>query len=131
MVEKLFLVAFLKKQNWAYLISLIVLSFMQFGFIVCRVEGYRNILKLSCTPLATASYEAFLKSKKRSWTSLPVTFSAWFLKKTIYFTKFYQSCSYMYVIICWPSCDVINCEINIIFLIKPFFLHNQKVKTTA
>ena len=24
-------------------------------------------------------------------------------------------------IVCWPSCDVINFEINLIFLIKPFF----------
>ena len=28
----------------------------------------------------------------------------------------------------FPSCDVINFEINLIFLIKPFFLHDQKVK---
>ena len=33
------------------------------------------------------------------------------------------------VILCEPGCVVINFEINLIFLIKPFFLHSQKVKT--
>ena len=30
------------------------------------------------------------------------------------------------VIFCKPGCDVINFEINLIFLIKPFFLHAKK-----
>ena len=38
---------------------------------------------------------------------------------------------YVYVIICWPGCDAINFEINIILLIKPFLRHNQNVKTAA
>ena len=33
------------------------------------------------------------------------------------------------VIVSQPNCDVINFEINGIFLIKPFLLHDQKVKT--
>ena len=28
----------------------------------------------------------------------------------------------------YPGCDVMDFEINVIFLIKPFFLHDQKVK---
>ena len=28
-----------------------------------------------------------------------------------------------------PGCDVMNFEVNLIFLIKPFFLHDQKVVT--
>ena len=32
-------------------------------------------------------------------------------------------------IACFPGCDVRNFEIKLIFLIKPFFLHDQKVKT--
>ena len=35
-------------------------------------------------PPALTSYKAFLKSKKRSGTSLSVSFSAWFLKKNIF-----------------------------------------------
>ena len=33
------------------------------------------------------------------------------------------------VVFCRPGCDVIKLEINLIFLIKPFFLNDQKVKT--
>ena len=32
------------------------------------------------------------------------------------------------VIVCWPGSDVINFEINLIFLFKPFFLHGLKVR---
>ena len=31
------------------------------------------------------------------------------------------------VVVCTPGCDIINFEINLIFLIKLFFLHDQKV----
>ena len=41
-----------------------------------QVEGYRNILKLRCRPIALASYKAFLKNKNRSATSLLLSFSA-------------------------------------------------------
>ena len=44
--------------------------------MVCQVEGYRNVLKLSCRPLAFVLYKAFLKkNKKRSGASLPASFS--------------------------------------------------------
>ena len=33
------------------------------------------------------------------------------------------------VIICEPCWDVMKFEANLIFLIKPFFLYDQKVKT--
>ena len=32
-------------------------------------------------------------------------------------------------IVCWPGCDVMNFEINLVYIIKPFFLHSQKVMT--
>ena len=32
-------------------------------------------------------------------------------------------------IIYYPGCDVMSFEINLIFLIEPFFLHDQKVMT--
>ena len=35
----------------------ISLSFIQFVFIACQVEGYRNILKLSWKPLAFTSFK--------------------------------------------------------------------------
>ena len=32
-------------------------------------------------------------------------------------------------IVCYPGCDVMDFEINLIFLIEPFFQHDQKVMT--
>ena len=33
-------------------------------------------------------------------------------------------------IVCYPGCDVMDFEINLIFLVEPFFLHDdQKVLT--
>ena len=32
-------------------------------------------------------------------------------------------------IVCYPGCDVMDFEINLIILIEPFFLHDQKVMT--
>ena len=62
---------------------------MQFVFIVCQVKDYQIILKRSCRPLAFASDKALLKSKKRSGTSIPASFSAWLLKKNIALVIFY------------------------------------------
>ena len=43
------------------------LSFRQFIFIVWQAEGYQNILKLGCIPLAFTSYEVFHKNQKEVW----------------------------------------------------------------
>ena len=32
------------------------------------------------------------------------------------------------VSVCLPDCDIINFEINLLFLIKSFFLYDQKVE---
>ena len=32
-------------------------------------------------------------------------------------------------IVCYPGCDIMDFEINFIFQIEPFFLHDQKVMT--
>ena len=67
----------------------IIKSSIQPIFTACQVEGYQNILKLSCRLLRFISYKTFWKNKKRSRTSLPALFSAWFLKKSIYLVIFY------------------------------------------
>ena len=51
MVEKLFPDPFLKNQN------------CEFDCIVCQVEGYPNIWKLSCRLLPICSYKAFFLKK--------------------------------------------------------------------
>ena len=101
------------------------------------------MLKLSCRPLASTSYKGFLKNNGRSGTSLPASFFAWFLMKNISLIIFYYILTkfhFLVVFTLWdigqyvycncflPGCDVINFEINLIFLIKPFFLCDQKVK---
>ena len=60
-----------------------------YGNIVCQVEDYRNILKPSCRPVASTLHKAFLKNKERSGISLPVSFSARFLKENISLVIFY------------------------------------------
>ena len=115
----------------------------QFVLIICQVEDYRNILKLSYRPLAFTSYKVFLKNKKRSWISLPVLFSALFLEKNIsivifcYLTKFHCLVPFT----CWNIGPYMYCnclltrlwrlyfEINLAFLIKPLFPHDQNIKT--
>ena len=63
--------------------------YIYFVFIVWQVEDYRKWLKLSCRPLSFTWYKAFLTNKKRSGTSLPVSFSALSSKKNIYLVIFY------------------------------------------
>ena len=120
----------------------IVESFMQFVFIVCSVECYQNIWKLICRPLAFTSYKAFLKSRKRSGTSLRASVSAWFLKKKFSLVILYKLTKFncLVAFALWDIGQYVYCnclitrmwrhfEINFIFLIQPFSLHEQKIKT--
>ena len=50
-------------------------------FLYVQAEDLQNILKLRCWPLAFTLCKAFLINKKGSGTSLPSSFSAWFLKE--------------------------------------------------
>ena len=56
---------------------------MQFAFVICQVEDYQNILKLSCIPLTFISNKAFIKSKKKSGTSLLASLSVLVLMRNI------------------------------------------------
>ena len=58
-------------------------------FIVCQVEGYRNILKLGCRSLAFTSCKTYLKTKERSRTSFHALFSVWYMKENISLVIFY------------------------------------------
>ena len=55
---------FLQKLKFDHISRSIVESFIQFVFIVCQVEGYRSISKLSCRSLYFSSYKHFLKNKR-------------------------------------------------------------------
>ena len=134
-MKKLFPDPFLKNQNWAslWIDSLkfyVVVAFVCFFCFVCffeyQAEGCRYILKLSCRPLVTLSYfvhdfwgKIFLLLHSINWPNLLV----WL---PLLGEILGNMCI---VIVCWPGCAVINFEINLMFLIKPFFLHDPKVKT--
>ena len=81
---------FLQKLKFDHISGSIVETFIQFVFIICQVEGYRSILKLSCSrSLYFSSHKHFLKNKKRPKTSLPIPCSAWFLQKNLSLVMFY------------------------------------------
>ena len=114
---------------------------MQFAFIIWQVDGYRNILKLSCRSLAFSSYQVFQKMRKGlELMSLP-HFPHSFWRKTfilLYSINWQNFIVYLSLlceilgnvciaIFCKPGCDIMNFEVNLVFLIKPFFLHDQNV----
>ena len=70
--------------------------FIYFVLIVCQDEDYQKSLKLSYRLFAFTSNKSFLKNKRKSGTSLPALFSAWFLKKI--FMLLYS--------IIWPNFNV-------------------------
>ena len=105
-----------------------------------------GLLKYIETKLQIACFHLiliFLKNKMNSATSLPASFSTQFLKKN---TSLLHSINWPNLIdwlsLLWeifgnmciatvfkPGCDVMNFEVKFIFLIKPFFLDDQKVMT--
>ena len=139
-VEKLFLDSFLKSQNWAYLCinSLKFYTVCFYCMLSWRLSEYiETKLQATCFYLI----KAFLKSKKRSGISHPASFSAWFSKKSTCLVQltdqislsgcftFWDIRRYVYCSCLLTRFDVMYFEINLIFLIKPIFLYNQKVKT--
>ena len=70
-----------------------------------------------------------IKNKKRYGTSFPAPFFAW-PNFIAWFTLLCEILGNIYfVIVSYRGRDVTNFEINLMFLIKPAFLHDQKVKT--
>ena len=106
---------------------------MQLVFIVCKVENYRNILKLNRRRHAFTSYKAFLKNKKRFVTSLLASFSARFLKKNIFLDIFYclTNLHCLVAFILWEILQYVYCnclltklwhhKFSKLTVIKPFF----------
>ena len=70
-------------QNWGY-IWINFLKFYTVCFYCMPSWGLSNYIKTEQqTTCFSTSYKVFLKNKKMSGTSLPASFSAWFLKKNI------------------------------------------------
>ena len=99
-----------------------------------NVEGYHNILKVSCRPLAFTSFKVFLKNKKRSGTSIPASISERFLKKNISLAIFYQLTKF-HCMVAFTSLDIgqylyCNCFVNQIVTSIIMKLFNQAVSST-
>ena len=102
-----------------------------------QVEGYRNILKLRCRPLA-------FSENKNSLEIIPLPhFLHDFVRKIFLML---QSINWLHFIVwspllletlgnvcivvtCYLGFDVINIVINLSFLIKPFYHMTQKMRT--
>ena len=104
--SRLFRDSFLKNHNGAYL----RINSLRFStvYLYCMLSWgrYQKILKLSSRPLAFTAYIAFLKNKKRSGTSLPASFSAWFLRKSISLITFYYLLYKFFYIVAFTSWDI-------------------------
>ena len=74
-VEKLFPEPLFEKIKIEHISWINSLKFQQFVFIVCQVQGYQNILKLSSDYSILFHIKSFLKKEKRSGTSFPASFS--------------------------------------------------------
>ena len=111
-----------------------------FPFTVWPVEGYWNISRLSCRTLAFTSY-AFSK-RGLVLVSLPHFLHKFWRKIFIllYSMNWPNFIAWLpllceilgnmcIAIVCKPGSDVMNFEVNLIFLKKPLFLHDQKVMT--
>ena len=73
--------SFNKNQNWAYR-WMNILKCYKFRCYDCPSRVV-SVQVSKCWLLAFTSHEGFFQKKGRSRTCLPVTFSAWFLKKNI------------------------------------------------
>ena len=141
MVEELFPDPFPKNQNWVYLMINSLKFYTVCFYFMPSWELSKDIETRFQTTFAL--YKAFFEHKKRSETSLSASFSEYFWRKIfllLYSINWPNLIVWLpllrgvlgnmcIVTVCEPGCDVINFEINLIFLLMPFFLHDQKVKT--
>ena len=137
MVEKLFPDPFLKNQNWVYL-WINSLKFYALCFYCMLIWGLSKYIENNLQTTCFTLYKAFLKNKKWCGTSLHFQHGFWrkifLLLYSINWPNFIVRLplfremlgNMCIVIVCWPSCDVINFENHFVFIIKPFFLHDQK-----
>ena len=132
-----------KKIKLEHISGSIVSSFIQFVFIVWQVEDNQNTLKLSVDYLFLTHIKFFKKTKRGLelvslvhflwdvWRKLFLVLSSVTWPNFMTWLPLFREIlgNTCIVIVCWPGCDVIYFKINHIFLIKPFFLHDQIIKT--
>ena len=134
-MEKLVPEPFLKNENWAYLWINSLKFYTVCFFVVWQVEGYRNILKLSCR----TCFHLILSLELVSLTHFPhdlwrkiflLLCSINWPNFTVWLPLLCEILGNMYIaIVCEPVSDVMNFEVNLSVLIRPFFLRHQNVVT--
>ena len=131
-VEKLFPDLSLKNQNWAYL-WINIIKFYIFCFYCFPSWGLSKVIETKLHITCICLKQSFLKNKKRSRAETRASFSVWFLKKNIALVMFFNLTKFQCLVACCNSLLTRLWRhkfwINLIFLNKPFFLHNQKFKT--
>ena len=141
-IEKPFSEHFLKNQNQAYFWINSLKFYTVYFYCIPSCKQSKNI-KNKLPPLAFISHKAFLKDNYRSGNGLLASYSAQFLKKIASLVIFLLTDQILmsgcrYFVINWAICVLqlfvfyvvmSNFETNLIFLIRPFFLHSQKFNT--
>ena len=100
---KLFPDPFLKNQNWALWINSVKIYTVYF---YCTSSwGLSKYIKTKMQSNCFYLIKSFFKKQKRSGTSLPDSFSAWFLKKNIYLVIFYYLTNF-HCLVVFTSWDI-------------------------
>ena len=140
MVERLVPDPFLKNENWAYL-RINSLKYYTVCFYCTASWGLSKYIE---TKLQTTCFH-IIKLFRKIKRSLELVFLLYFphnfwrkIFLLLYFINwpnfivwFPLHCEILdnmcIAIVCKPCCDIMIFEVNVIFLIKPFFLHNRRV----
>ena len=96
--------SFSKNQNWAYL-WINILKFYIFCFNCLPSWDLSKVIETKLQIICFYLIKALLRNKKRSETSLPASFSAWFLKKNISVVTFYYLTKFQCLVV-FTSWDI-------------------------
>ena len=138
-MEKLFHDSFLKNWNWAYL-SVNSLKFYKVYFYCISIWGLSKYSEIKVQITCLYLIQSFIKKIRRD---LKLIFCLIFWRKLfllLYSINWPNSIVWLpllreilgnmcIAVVSYPGCDVIYFEINFTFVIKLFFLQDQKGKT--
>ena len=111
LLEKLFQDTFPRNQKWAYLL-INSLMFYRICFYCISSWGLSKYIESKLQNTFFYLEYSFLKNKKRSGTSLPASFSQWFLKKNLSLDIFDQlaKCYFLVIFTSWDVRQYVYCN---------------------
>ena len=129
-VEKLFPDPFLKIKS-EHISGSIVWSFIQFVFFVYQAECLQlphiKLFWKTKWGLDLVFLSHFLLN---FWRKIILSYSINWPDLFVWLSLLHEILANVHIVIlCLPSCEVMNFEIKLIFLIKSFFQHDQNVNT--